>query len=163
MRLVETFVLSQLNYGNTVTQNITKELQNKLQKVQNACYRFVYAIRKYDHITPYINKANTLKIADRTKCHALVQMHKIIKGRAPSYLCNRITHRRDIHSINTRNRNLIHLRRLKKNVKKGSFFHKTATDYNDLVSKKIIKTDMTISVFKKTCKKHLLEAQINNS
>ena len=110
-RLVETYVLSQLSYGNTVTQNITKILQNKLQKVQNACYRYIYGVRKYDHITPYINKAKCLKIAGRTKYHALVQMHKILNHNAPTYLSNRITYRQDIHGFNTRNGKLINLRK----------------------------------------------------
>ena len=121
-RLVETYVLSQLNYGNTVTQNITKELQTKLQRVQNACYRFVYSVRKFDHITPYINKANTLNMTSRTKYHGLTQLHKIVIQKAPVYLTERITYRRNVHSRNTRNCNLINLRRLKKAVKQGSFF-----------------------------------------
>ena len=162
LRLVETFVLSQLNYGNTVTQNITKELQNKLQKVQNACYRYVYTVKKHDHITPYINKAKTLNITGRTQYHALVQMHKIITEKAPIYLRNRITYRSDIHQFNTRNRNLIHLKKLKKNVKKGSFFYKAAADYNDLISKKVANRNMSISSFKKACKTYLIQQQLNN-
>ena len=161
MRLVETYVLSQLNYGNTVTQNITKELQNKLQKVQNACFRYVYSVKKYEHISPYINKAQTLNIAGRTKYHALVQLHKIVQKKAPTYLCQRLTYRREIHGHNTRNRNLLHLKKIKKEVKKGSFFYKTITDYNDLISHKVIKVTMTISTFKKTCKSYLLQKQIS--
>ena len=163
LRLVETFVLSQLIYGNTVTQNITLELQSKLQKVQNACFRFVFGVRKYDHITPYINQANSLKIAARTKLHALVQMHKIIQKKAPDYLCNRVIYRRNIHNINTRNRNLLHLRRLKINVKKGAFFNQTAIDYNLLISQKIVDFNMSLGSFKKACKTHLFQCQLNET
>ena len=163
LRLVETFVLSQLIYGDIVTQNITLELQNKLQKVQNACYRFVYGIKKYDHITPYINQAKSLKIAARTKLHALVQMHKIILKKAPTYLCDRVVHRCNIHNVNTRNRNLLHLRRLKKNIKKGAFFNQTVIDYNLLISLKITDFKMSVASFKKACKMHLLECQINTT
>ena len=160
---METFVLSQLIYGDIVTQNITQELQNKLQKVQNACFRFVYGVKKYDHITPYINQAKSLKIAARTKLHALVQMHKIILKNAPTYLCKRVTYRRNIHNINTRNRNLIHLRRLKINVKKGAFFNQTAIDYNLLISLKITDFNMSVGIFKKACKTHLLQCQLNSN
>ena len=163
LRLVETYVLSQLIYGNTITQNITLELQNKLQKVQNACFRFVFGVRKYDHITPYINKANSLKIAARTKLQALVQMHKIIQKKAPPYLCSRVIFRRNIHNRNTRNRNLIHLRRLKINVKNGAFFNQTAIDYNSLISQKIVDFNMSIGSFKKSCKTHLLQCQVNST
>lgn len=158
-RLIETFVLSQLNYGNTVTQNITKEQLNRLQLVQNACYRFIYSVRKFDHISPYINNAKCLNMENRTKYHGLVLMHKIITGKAPEYLRNRITYRRDIHSRNTRYRNLIHIPRLKKCVKKGAFFQKTTKEYNNLITQKIIAEDMPISSFKIKCKKHLLDVQ----
>ena len=160
-RLIETYVLSQLNYGNTVTQNITKELQNKLQKLQNSCFRFIYKVRKFEHISPYINEAKSLNINARTKYHGLVLMHKIVTKKAPVYLCNRIKYRSDIHTRNTRNSNLIHLPRLKKNVKAGSFFHKTAIEYNKILSKSIISTDSSIGSFKTRCKKYLLEEQIN--
>ena len=163
LRLVETFVLSQITYGDILTQNTTLELQNKLQKVQNACYRYVFGVKKYDHITPYINQARSLKIAARTKLHALVQMHKIILKKAPTYLCKRVTYRRNIHNINTRNRNLLHLRRLKINVKKGAFFNQTAIDYNLLISLKITDFNMSVGIFKKACKTHLLQCQLNSN
>ena len=162
-RLVETYVLSQLSYGNTVTQNITKELQTKLQRVQNACYRFVYSIRKFDHITPYIKKANTLNMTSRTKYHGLTQLHKIVTMKVPIYLSNRITYRHNVHSRNTRNCNLINLQRLKKSVKQGSFFHKTIVDYNTLLSTGVISTSMTLGNFKNKCKNHLLGLQLTST
>ena len=163
LRLVETFVLSQLTYGDIVTQNTTLELQNKLQKVQNACYRFVFGVKKYDHITPYINQAKSLKMAARTKLHALVQMHKIILNKAPTYLCNRVLYRNNIHNINTRNRNQLHLKKLKINIKKGAFFNQTAIDYNLLISLKITDFQMSVASFKRACKTHLLDCQLNSN
>lgn len=158
-RLVEVYVLSKLNYCNTITQGITQELKRKLQLLQNACIRYIYNVKKYDHITPYIKKLKTLNIESRTKYHGLSLMHKIIKGLAPSYLSERLVFRENIHTHNTRNQNLIHLKRLKKAVKNGAFFHKTANDYNHLLQNKIIKKDMTVATFKKHCYKHLLSKQ----
>jgi hypothetical protein len=161
-RLVETYVLSQLNYCSIVTQNITKELQGKVQKVQNACLRFIFGVRKYDHITPYLIKAGSLNMVNRTKYHALVQMHKIVTKQAPEYLQQKITFRRDIHNRNTRNRNALHLPKLKKNVKAGSFFYKTAKDYNQIISDEISTADATVNSFKRKCKKHILKSQLGN-
>jgi hypothetical protein len=86
-------------------------------------------------------------------------MHKIIKGIAPPYLSERLTFRENIHAHNTRNQNLLHLKRLKKAVKNGAFFNKTANDYNHLLQNKIIKKDMTVATFKKHCYRHLLAKQ----
>ena len=131
--------------------------------MQNACYRFVYSVRKFDHITPYINKANTLNMTSRTKYHGLTQLHKIVIQKAPVYLTERITYRRNVHSRNTRNCNLINLRRLKKAVKQGSFFHKTVIDYNTLLSSEVITTGMTLNNFKNKCKNYLLRQQLTST
>ena len=84
-------------------------------------------------------KLNTLNINNRTEYHALTQMHKIINGAAPHYLIERIHFRSDIHNYNTRNLNFINLKKQKKSVKDGTFFVKTAKDYNNLLKIKIIK------------------------
>ena len=51
-KLVETLVLPILNYCNIVyypcLDRITK---NRIQVIQNSCCRFVYRLRKYDHIS----------------------------------------------------------------------------------------------------------------
>ena len=54
--LTETYVLSQLNYGDIILQNLTNQLQNKIQKLQNNCVRFTFGLRKYDHISGFIKK-----------------------------------------------------------------------------------------------------------
>ena len=160
-RLVEVYVLSKLNYCNTVTQGITTELKYKLQRLQNTCIRYIYNLKKYDHITPHLEKLNTLNIENRTKYQGLSQMHKIIKGIAPPYLIERLSFRDDIHNYNTRHQHFIQIRRLKKAVKNGAFFVKTARDYNDLLQQKVINKDMTIPVFKRRCYKYLLQIQKN--
>ena len=162
-RLVEVYVLSKLNYCNTVTQGITMALKNKLQLLQNTCIRYIYNLKKYDHITPHLDKLNTLNIENRTKYHGLSQMHKIIKGLAPPYLMERLTFRDDIHDHNTRHQNFIDIRRLNKAVKDGAFFVKTAKDYNDLLQRKIVNKDMTISIFKRHCYKYILQQQKNRN
>ena len=150
----------------TVTQSLKiPPLNSKInsKNVQNACYRFVFGVKKYDHITPYINQAKSLKMAARTKLHALVQMHKITLNKAPTYLCNRIQYRNNIHNINTRNRNQLHLKRLKINIKKGAFFNQTVIDYNHLISLKITDFKMSVANFKRACKTHLLDCQLNSN
>ena len=51
------------------------------------------------------------------------------------------------------------MKRLKKSVKNGAFFHKTANDYNNLLQNKIITKDMSVNNFKKHCYRHLLQMQ----
>ena len=78
------------NYGDILFQNITARLANKIQLVQNACMRFVFGLRKYDHISHCFDKKKTLNIENRRKLHSLTLMHKIMLGKAPHYLTQKI-------------------------------------------------------------------------
>ena len=159
LRVVETYVLSQLNYCDSIYQGANQEVKGKLQKLQNSCIRFICSLKKRDHITPHIESLKLLNIESRTKCHALAQMHKIIRLTAPSYLISKVDFRRNIHAHNTRFREHIDIKRLHKAIKKGAFFQQTAKDYNSLLGRKLIDTDMSLNRFKKACKRHYLSSQ----
>ena len=65
-----------------VTQATTVALKTRIQRVQNACIRFIFGLRKYEHITPYLKKLDTLNMEGRTKRHALTLMHKIVNNKS---------------------------------------------------------------------------------
>ena len=52
--LVNAFVMSRLDYCNSLCHGINEGLLNKLQHIQNAAARLVTDTRKYDHITPIL-------------------------------------------------------------------------------------------------------------
>ena len=162
-RLTETYVLSQLNYCNIVTQGMNNDLKTKTQRVQNMSTRFIFSLKKYDHTTEYLIKMKSLNMKSRTKLHSLTMMHKIMLGQAPKYLIDRICMVKNIHNRTTRNNNLLYVKKLKKAKKNGSFFNQTAIDYNELIAKKQVTTDMTIRSFRKKCRKILLEEQVSRS
>ena len=121
-KLVEAYVLSQLNYCDMVTQPTTIALKTRIQRVQNSCIRYIFGLRKYEHITPYIQKLDTLNMEGRTKRHALTLMHKIVNKIAPGYLTEKLSYRHDVHNHNTRNRNALNIRRLHNARKNDAFF-----------------------------------------
>ena len=51
-RLVSALGLSHLDYCSTVYSNISVDLKDKLQKLQNKCIRYVTGLRRDDHVTP---------------------------------------------------------------------------------------------------------------
>ena len=69
--IVEFYVLSNLNYCDILFQNLSGVLKNKLQKLQNWCIRFIFRQRKFDHISPYFKKLNTLNMEQRRSLHNL--------------------------------------------------------------------------------------------
>ena len=56
---------------------MTDELQKRLQKLQNACVRYVCGVvRKREHITPYRKKLDWLDIKRKRSYFVIVQMYK---------------------------------------------------------------------------------------
>ena len=75
--------------------------KQRIQKVQNSCLRYIFGLRKYDHITPYLHQQDTLNMDRRVRSHALTMLHKTVNGIAPVYLTEKLTHRHLTHIIIT--------------------------------------------------------------
>ena len=157
--VVESYVLSQFNYCDVILQNITTQLSDKIQKVQNSCVRFIFNLKKYDHISPYLKELNILKMENRRLSHALSLVHNIVNGRAPKYLINRVMYNHNVHAHVTRFRDSIVIARTRNNYGHHRFFVKMCKTYNDVT--KILKLNRNISTyaFKKKIKKYFLDKQ----
>lgn len=86
--LIKSLLYPHLDYGDIIYNNLNKSLADTLQRVQNACIRFVYDIKKYDHISGYYKSNNILKLEHRRRYHCLSLIYKIINFSSPSYLAN---------------------------------------------------------------------------
>ena len=157
--VVEYYVLSQLNYCNILMQNISQGLVDKLQKLQNSCTRFIFGLRKYDHISNHFKQLNVLNIENRRKLHSATVMHKVTLKKAPVYLCNKICYRNALHLHNTRGNNNIHIPRFKNMYGRDRFFRKIAQSYNRLFDSTSFQRSMSVNNFKVKFKALLLSNQ----
>ena len=158
MKIVETYVLSQFNYGDLILQNLTDQLSKKMQKIQNRCMRFTFGLRKYDHVSALIKKKNILNMQNRRLLHSLTLMFRIKNLKAPSYLCNRISNHAETHNHFTRNRLNINPPFARSKVRNMSYFIHISKKYN-LISKKIMVNNISLNTFKIKCREYLLDAQ----
>ena len=153
--LCESYILSHFNYCDVVYQNMSEILKYKIQKVQNSCFRFIYGLKKYDHISSCFTLSNTLNMNERRSLHCLTLMHKINNNLAPKYFKKRISHHSDVHNYNTRYRKNIINEKSWTVKRQMAFFPKFIKLYNE-ISKEISKKDITVQTFKKNVKKYLL-------
>ena len=154
----ESYILSQFNYGDIILQNLTKLLKDKIQKVQNRCTRFIFGLRKYDHVSHVRIANNSLSMENRRLCHSLAMMFRIKNKLAPMYLTERVTLSTDIHSHNTRNRDNIVPPFARSTMRAMSFFVYISRMYND-ISKKVKSTGISMHTFKINCKKYFMEIE----
>ena len=89
--LVCSFVLSRLDYCNSLLAGCPQHLINKLQKVQNCAARLILQARKHDHITPLLHTLHWLPIQSRINYKLSVICHNFFYGSSPHYLSSGLT------------------------------------------------------------------------
>lgn len=97
--LAQTLLLPVLDYADACYLDITEEQLNKLERLQNFCIRFIFGLRKYDHVSPYRSMLKWLPIRLRRNFHILSLLYSILFNPLfPSYLRERFEF---LHSSNT--------------------------------------------------------------
>ena len=86
--LVISLIFSKMDYCNALLFGIPDNLLNKLQKLQNACARFVTKRRKFDSISDALKELHWLPVRARIEFKILVWVYKCMYNSAPEYLVN---------------------------------------------------------------------------
>ena len=86
VKLVSCFVLSRLDYCNSLFADLPTESINKLQNVQNCAARLVLGIRKREHITPALKNLHWRPISQRIHYKLSLLCYKSFNSLLPSYL-----------------------------------------------------------------------------
>jgi hypothetical protein len=89
--LINAFVLSRLDYCNSVLAGLPKSTIAPLQRVQNAAARLICGLGPRDHVTPALYELHWLPVEQRVTFKLCVFMHLIHTGRSPSYSSNLVT------------------------------------------------------------------------
>lgn len=154
--LTESLVLSHFNYADVVYgPSLTQKQYLRLQRVQNSCVRFIYGLRKYDHVSEKYKELQWLRMRWRMIHHSCCLFQKIIATHTPPYLYDKITFRTDVHNINVRHKNSVTIPKHKTKIFQGSFTYFLAR------CDKIVPVDikrLRFHGFKKILKTYLLKS-----
>lgn len=134
--LTDSLVLSHFNYCDSVYGPfLDKFQQNRIQKIQNYCARFIFGLRKYDHISAKILELNWLTMEQRRQVHFCCFVHKIIKTKYPANLYNRLIHRSSFHNAQIRSRHYMHIPRHSSAFFQKSFSYRAPKYFNKVIVK----------------------------
>ena len=90
-RMVSAFVLSRLDYCNSVLAVLPQSTIAPLQGVQNAAARLIMSLGSPDHITPALRQLDWLPVKFRVTYKLCLLMHAVHVGRCPGYLADLVT------------------------------------------------------------------------
>ena len=103
--IVESLILSLLNYCCIIWGSASKTLLHKTQKLQNFAARVAHGTaRKYDHVSPILNDLKWMKIEKLYMFNICLFVYKIINNKLPIWLINLPTVRQ-VNQTRTRQAN----------------------------------------------------------
>lgn len=85
--LVNTLLLPIIDYADVCFVDLNSDLLNKLDRLLNICIRFIFCLRKYDHVSAYRAKLRWLPIRERRNVRILGLLYSILNDKnVPKYL-----------------------------------------------------------------------------
>ena len=130
--LCETLVLSNFTYCDYIYGFcLDLESKNRIQRVQNACVRFICGLRKFDHISHLYRDLGWLKMNERRLLHFSCFLMKTLNNPcAPNSIKERLIFRNAIHNVNIRNVKKLTMPLHTTAIFKRSFSYNAVMQYN---------------------------------
>ena len=91
-KLASAFVLSRIDYCNSLLFGLQEQQFYKLQKIQNSAARIVSKSRRTSHITPVLRELHWLPVKARVEYKAAIISFNAFNETGPSYLKQCISH-----------------------------------------------------------------------
>ncbi|CAK1598320.1 unnamed protein product [Parnassius mnemosyne] len=77
--LVQSLIFPLIDYGDVCYFDLNADLLNKYDRLLNNCIRFIFNLRKYDHVSTYRSQLKWLPIRQRRSLHSFIPYFKSLK------------------------------------------------------------------------------------
>lgn len=88
IKLVQALIMPLFDYGAVVYYDVHEILNIKLQRLQNAAVRFIFNLRRDDHISPYYTQLKWMQLKSRRKYLMLSHVFNAILTSTPYYFAD---------------------------------------------------------------------------
>lgn len=156
-KMCESLILPIFNYCNILYYPcLAQTARNRLQIVQNTCCRFIFNLRKYDHISETFTELRWLKVDNIVKLHYLIFLYRLFRSSIPQYLREKLIFRNVVHNRNIRHKYALTIPHHSTALFQRCFTYTATMLYNS------VKPNMSLSlyVFRRQMKKMLIDRQL---
>ena len=153
--LVSAFILSRLDYCNSLLSGCPRSLILRLQKVQNNAARLILRISKREHISPHLASLHWLPIDSRIKYKLACICYNSLSTNSPPYLSDLLTVYTASHQLRSCSDNSVLRRPSVRTVSYGqrSFAYSAPSAWNALPQQ--VRSSDSVSTFRSRTKTHL--------
>ena len=154
VKLVQSLVFPHFDYCDIVYGNgLSAELSTRLQRAQNSCIRFIYGLRRRDHVSVFYNELRWFKLDNRRKLHQALFLYKLFSNNSPSYLVSEFSRLSNRH-YNTRRDDLLAIPIHRTEIYHSSFLVSCTILWNSIPP--AIRIAPTLFSFRRLYLEHLL-------
>ena len=89
--LVQSIIVSKIDYCNSLLYGVSMSEINKLQRVQNSCARLIFGKKKNDHVTELLHTLHWLPVRQRIIFKILTFVFKYFQKNVPDYISDCLT------------------------------------------------------------------------
>ncbi|CAK1578673.1 unnamed protein product [Parnassius mnemosyne] len=154
--LVQTLIFPILDYADVCYLDATEEQLNKLERLQNLCIRYIFGLKKYDHVSSYRKQLKWLPIRLRRNTRILCLLFNILYNpTSPPYLRDRFHFAHSPDAVcRSHLKTLLNFPSSKTKSYSHSFTVHAVRLWNSLPA--AIREAQSVSVFKRRVKEHYL-------
>ena len=154
--LVHAFIISKLDYGNSLLFGISEELLDMLQRIQNSAARLITGQRRSEHITPTLKALHWLPIRSRITYKIALITYKSLHGNGPKYLSEQLVWKDTPRTLRSSSEKLLKVPKTKlKSAGDRSFNYAAPTVWNNPPAH--LRISESLVNFKKNRKTHLFK------
>jgi len=124
--LVKSLVIPHILYCDIIYHCCDSFTFRFLQVSYNNCLRYIYGLRKYDHVSPYSNNIFGCSLRVNFQLRMVLFLYNVLKNQSPLYLFNKI---KFVESVRTRQ---IVLPRVRTNIYHNSVLYNCFVLWNKL-------------------------------
>ncbi len=157
--LVQSLVISRLDYANVLLYGLPQRLTSRLQRLQNTAARLITYTPRRDHISPALMSLHWLPTEYRPRYKILLHVYRALHDLSPPYIEDMVRRYQPLRPLRSSGQGLLVTPKTRTQYGRRSFRAAAPELWNSLPQD--IRDSESLPVFKRKLKTHFFRAAFN--